>query len=168
MNCTLLCVLLKYSRRIIVCEKSPEWIRFVREYYSDALVTEPEVCRDFALHHSDRGRADAALEAAGAVDTLRLPWECVRPKVVVTAVAFYDRPQTLLLADMYGKNLTFCIGGMDGCDCADRTGQDRHHAAHYAPLSIEPDRGGIPPFRKPAGRSILLGKRGTNLYPRLQ
>ena len=61
---------------------------------------------------------DAALEAAGAVDTLRLPWECVRPKVVVTAVAFYDRPQTLLLADMYGKNLTFCIGGMDGCDCA--------------------------------------------------
>ena len=145
MNCTLLCVLLKYSRRIIVCEKSPEWIRFVREYYSDALVTEPEVCRDFALHHSDRGRADAALEAAWdegeiiadslgevarigalcrrkgqrrAVDTLRLPWECVRPKVVVTAVAFYDRPQTLLLADMYGKNLTFCIGGMDGCDCA--------------------------------------------------
>ena len=100
MNCTLLCVLLKYSRRIIVCEKSPERIRFVREYYSDALVTEPEVCRDFALHHSDRGRADAALEAAGAVDTLRLPWECVRPKVVVTAVAFYDRPQTLLLADM--------------------------------------------------------------------
>ena len=88
MNCTLLCVLLKYSRRIIVCEKSPEWIRFVREYYSDALVTEPEVCRDFALHHSDRGRANAALEAAGAVDTLRLPWECVRPKVVVTAVAF--------------------------------------------------------------------------------
>ena len=87
-------------------------------FVSCGLVTEPEVCRDFALHHSDRGRADAALEAAGAVDTLRLPWECVRPKVVVTAVAFYDRPQTLLLADMYGKNLTFCIGGMDGCDCA--------------------------------------------------
>ena len=117
MNCTLLCVLLKYSRRIIVCEKSPKRIRFVREYYSDALVTEPEVCRDFALHHSDRGRADAALEAAGAVDTLRLPWECVRPKVVVTAVAFYDRPQTLLLADMYGKNLTFKTGGVDGCHC---------------------------------------------------
>ena len=115
MNCTLLCVLLKYSRRIIVCEKSPERIRFVREYYSDALVTEPEVCRDFALHHSDRGRADAALEAAGAVDTLRLPWECVRPKVVVTAVAFYDRPQTLLLADMYGKNLTWKSGGVDAC-----------------------------------------------------
>lgn len=118
MNCTLLCVLLKYSRRIIVCEKSPERIRFVREYYSDALVTEPEVCRDFALHHSDRGRADAVQEAAGAVDTFRLTWECVRPKVVVTVVAFYDRPQTLLLADMDGKNLTFCIGGMDGCDCA--------------------------------------------------
>ena len=33
--CTLLCVLLKQPKRIIVCEKSPERIRFVREHYPD-------------------------------------------------------------------------------------------------------------------------------------
>ena len=32
-------------------------------------------------------------------------------------VALYDKAQTLPLPDMYGKNLTFKIGGVDGCDC---------------------------------------------------
>ena len=40
--CTLLCVMLKKPRRIIVCERSAERIRFVREHYPDVLVTEPE------------------------------------------------------------------------------------------------------------------------------
>ena len=30
-----------------------------------------------------------------------------------------DKPQTLPLPDMYGKNLIFKMGGMDGCDCAE-------------------------------------------------
>ena len=117
--CTLLCVLLKDPRRIIVCEKSPERIRFVREHYPDVLVTEPEACRDFVLRHSDHGGADAVLEVAGAGDTFRLAWECARPNAVVTVAALYDRPQTLPLPDMYGKNLTFRTGGVDGCDCAE-------------------------------------------------
>ena len=29
----------------------------------------------------------------------------------------YDEPQMLPLPDMYGKNLTFKTGGVDGCDC---------------------------------------------------
>ena len=45
--CTLLCVMLKKPRRIIVCEKSPERIRFVREHYPDVLVVEPENCKEF-------------------------------------------------------------------------------------------------------------------------
>ena len=117
--CTLLCVLLKDPRRIIVCEKSPERIRFVREHYPDVLVTEPEACRDFVLRHSDHGGADAVLEVAGADDTFRLAWECARPNAVITVAALYDRPQTLPLPDMYGKNLTFRTGGVDGCDCAE-------------------------------------------------
>ena len=117
--CTLLFVLLKDPRRIIVCEKSPERIRFVREHYPDVLVTEPEACRDFVLRHSDHGGADAVLEVAGADDTFRLAWECARPNAVVTVAALYDRPQTLPLPDMYGKNLTFRTGGVDGCDCAE-------------------------------------------------
>ena len=36
---------------------------------------------------------------------------------IVTVVALYDKAQTLPLPDMYGKNLTFKTGGVDGCDC---------------------------------------------------
>ena len=50
--------MLKKPKRIIVCEKSPERIRFVREHYPDVLVTEPENCKDFVLKNSDHGGAD--------------------------------------------------------------------------------------------------------------
>ena len=117
--CTLLCVMLKKPKRIIVCEKSSERIRFIREHYPDVLVTEPEDCKEFVLRNSAHGGADVVLEVAGAEDTFRLAWECARPNAVVTVVALYDNPQILPLPDMYGKNLTFKTGGVDGCDCAE-------------------------------------------------
>lgn len=117
--CTLLCVMLKKPKRIIVCEKSSERIRFIREHYPDVLVTDPEECKEFVLRNSDHGGADVVLEVAGAGDTFRLVWECARPNAVVTVVALYDNPQILPLPDMYGKNLTFKTGGVDGCDCAE-------------------------------------------------
>ena len=52
-------------------------------------------------------------------DTFRLAWDCARPNAIVTIVALYDKPQLLPLPDMYGKNLTFKTGGVDGCDCAE-------------------------------------------------
>ena len=39
------------------------------------------------------------------------------PNAIVTVVALYDEPQILPLPQMYGKNLTFKTGGVDGCDC---------------------------------------------------
>ena len=117
--CTLLCVMLKHPRRIIVCEKSPERIRLVREHYPDVQVVKPEDCREIVLRSSDHGGADVVLEVAGTDDTFCLAWECARPNAIVTVVALYDRPQVLPLPDMYGKNLTFKTGGVDGCDCAE-------------------------------------------------
>ena len=117
--CTLLCVMLRRPRRIIVCEKSPERRRFVREHYPEVVVTDPEHCRQTVLEHSAHGGADAVLEVAGTEETFRMAWECARPNAVVTIVAMYDRPQVLPLPDMYGKNLTFKTGGVDGCDCAE-------------------------------------------------
>ena len=117
--CTLLCVMLKHPRRIIVCEKSPKRIRLVREHYPDVQVVKPEDCREIVLRSSDHGGADVVLEVAGTDDTFRLAWECARPNAIVTVVALYDRPQVLPLPDMYGKNLTFKTGGVDGCDCAE-------------------------------------------------
>ena len=115
--CTLLCVMLKKPKRIIVCEKSPERIRFVREHYPDVLVTEPENCKEFVFKNSDHGGADVVLEVAGSDDSFHLAWDCARPNAVVTIVALYDQPQLLPLPDMYGKNLVFKTGGVDGCDC---------------------------------------------------
>lgn len=46
-----------------------------------------------------------------------MAWECARPNAVVTVVALYDGPQSLPLPEMYGKNLTFQTGGVDGCHC---------------------------------------------------
>ena len=117
--CTLLCVMLKNPKRIIVCEKSPERIQFVREHYPDVLITEPETCQKFVLEHSDHGGADVVLEVAGSDDSFHLAWECARPNAIVTVVALYDKPQLLPLHNMYGKNLTFKTGGVDGCDCAE-------------------------------------------------
>lgn len=117
--CTLLCVMLKHPKRIIICEKSPERVQFVREHYPNVLVTEPENCKDFVLKNSDHGGADVVLEVAGSEDSFRLAWECARPNAIVTIVALYDQPQILPLPDMYGKNLTFKTGGVDGCDCAE-------------------------------------------------
>ena len=134
--CTLLCVMLKRPKRVIVCENSPERARFVKEHYPGVLVTGSEECRDFVLRHSDHGGADAVLEVAGGTDTFRLAWECARPNAVVTVVALYDRPQLLPLPEMYGKNLTFKTGG-----------ENRHNAAHYPSLPVEPYRRGIPSFR---------------------
>ena len=117
--CTLLCVMLKKPKRIIVCEKSPERIRFVREHYPDVWVVEPERCKDSVLQHGEHGGADVVLEVAGGEYSFRLAWECARPNATVTVVALYDKPQLLPLPDMYGKNLTFKTGGVDGCDCAE-------------------------------------------------
>lgn len=116
--CTLLCAILKSPKRIIVCERDPVRQDFVREHYPQVLVCDPEECMDFTLANSDHGGADVVLEVAGGKDTFRLAWECARPNAVVTVVALYDEAQTLPLPDMYGKNLTFLTGGVDGCDCA--------------------------------------------------
>lgn len=42
--CTLLCCMLKNTKRIIVCEKSEERREFVRKHYPSVLLTTPEEC----------------------------------------------------------------------------------------------------------------------------
>lgn len=115
--CTLLSVMLKKPRRIIVCEKDKNRLQFIRQHYPEILLVSPEKCEAFVRANSDHGGADVVLEVAGAEVTFRLAWECARPNGLVTVVALYDQAQILPLPDMYGKNLTFKTGGVDGCDC---------------------------------------------------
>ena len=120
--CTLLCVMLKQPKRIIVCEPSEERRQFVRTHYPEVLLTTPDECEEFVRQNSDHGGADRVLEVAGARDTFQLAWRCARPNAIVTVVALYDEPQVLPLPQMYGKNLTFKTGGVDGCDCEEVLG----------------------------------------------
>lgn len=115
--CTLLCVMQKQPKRIIVCEQSEERRNFVKQHYPNVLLTTPDECEDFVKNNSDHGGADRVLEVAGGKDTFQLAWRTARPNAIVTVVALYDEAQTLPLPDMYGKNLTFKTGGVDGCDC---------------------------------------------------
>lgn len=115
--CTLQCVRLHNPRRVIVCDIDENRLDFVRKHYPEVLTVAPENLREFVLANSEHGGADAALEVAGSKETFRMAWECARPNAVVTVVALYDAPQILPLPDMYGKNLTFKTGGVDGCNC---------------------------------------------------
>ena len=116
--CTLQCVRLQNPRRIILCERAPLRRAFVEAHYPGVLTVGPEEAEAFVLAHSDHGGADVVLEVAGGPDTFRLAWQCARPNAVVTVVALYDDDQVLPLPQMYGKNLTFKTGGVDGCNCA--------------------------------------------------
>ena len=117
--CTLLCVMLKQPKRIIICEKDAARAEFVSKHYPDVQLCEPEECEAFVKEHSYHGGADVVLEVAGGRDTFQLAWKCARPNAIVTVVALYDEAQSLPLPDMYGKNLIFKTGGVDGCDCAE-------------------------------------------------
>ena len=115
--CTLLCVMLKQPKRIIVCEKDENRTKFVNEHYPDVLTVKPENVEEFVMRNSDHGGADVVIEVAGTDSTFEMAWKCARPNAIVTVVALYDKPQILPMPEMYGKNLIFKTGGVDGCDC---------------------------------------------------
>ena len=117
--CTLLCVMLKHPKKIIVCETDDSRIAFINKHYPEVLTVKPENCVDFVEKESEHGGADVVIEAAGADSTFELAWKCARPNAVVTIVALYENAQMLPLPEMYGKNQTFKTGGVDGCDCAE-------------------------------------------------
>lgn len=115
--CTLLCVMLKNPQKIIVCEKDETRRNFVKKHYPQVIVVKPKNCKDVVLNESEHGGADVVIEVAGTEETFKMAWDCARPNAIVTIVALYDKPMILPLPDMYGKNLIFKTGGVDGCDC---------------------------------------------------
>lgn len=117
--CTLQCVLLKNPKRVIVCEVDPYRRKLVEQHHPGVITVSPDECLSKVKELSNHGGADRVIEVAGTDDTFRMAWEAARPNAIVTIVAMYDKPQILPLPDMYGKNLTFKTGGVDGCDCAE-------------------------------------------------
>lgn len=117
--CTLISVMLKEPRKIIVSETDPLRREFVRKHYPEVTVFDPKEndAEEFVKACSEHGGADVVMEVAGAEGSFEAAWRCARPNATVVVVALYDKAQILPLPDMYGKNLTFKTGGVDGCDC---------------------------------------------------
>lgn len=119
--CTLLCVMLKNPKQIIVSEVDEQRIHFLRSHYPDVMIVNPKETDvvQFVRKHSEHGGADRVLEVAGSKETFRMAWEAARPNAIVTIVAMYEEAQELPLPQMYGKNLIFKTGGVDGCHCTE-------------------------------------------------
>lgn len=115
--CTLLCVRLKHPEKIIVCEKEEERLKFIKDHYPDVIAINPDQLEKTVEEVCPHGGADVVLEVAGAKDTFQMAWKYARPNAIVTVVALYEENQVLPLPQMYGKNLIFKTGGVDGCDC---------------------------------------------------
>ena len=58
--------------------------------------------------------ADCVVEAAGSEDSFQIAWKIARANANVAIVAMYEKDQLLPLPKMYGKNLVFKTGGVDG------------------------------------------------------
>ena len=114
--CTMACARLYTPARILAIDTDPYRLDLAKKKgLADVTLIPgegdlPEKVRDLT---EGRG-ADVVLEVAGGEDTFQTAWQIARPNAVVVVVAMYEEPQALPLPDMYGKNLTFRTGGVDG------------------------------------------------------
>lgn len=117
--CAAMCAALKKPRAVIVCERDNARLRRAAERFPAFLFCTPEELPSVLRRNAEHGGADSVIEAAGSRESFRLAWESARPNATVAVVAMYEEAQTLPLPDMYGKNLTFRTGGVDGCRCGE-------------------------------------------------
>lgn len=135
--CTMMCARLYSPAKIIAIDVDADRLELAkRQGLADAVVCPmPERCRCGAEDYADvagkvqeyvvgrvlsesHGRgADVVFEAAGGADTFETAWKIARPNASVVIVAMYEEEQILPLPRMYGRNLTFKTGGVDGCYC---------------------------------------------------
>ncbi|MBQ7871100.1 MAG: alcohol dehydrogenase catalytic domain-containing protein [Oscillospiraceae bacterium] len=115
--CALMCTHLYSPARTIVIDVSDDRLALAKARGLADVCLNPLHCDVEAevLRRTGGRGADATLEVAGGPDTFDLAWRIARPSSVVCVVALYDRPQSLPLPSMYGKNLTFKTGGVDAC-----------------------------------------------------
>lgn len=117
--CTMLCARLYTPGKIIAVDTDEYRLELaVRKGLADvALVPGRDNIED-AVREMTGGRgADTVFEVAGGKDTFQTAWKIARPNAVVVVVAMYEEAQSLPLPDMYGKNLVFKTGGVDGSYC---------------------------------------------------
>ena len=117
--CTMLCARLYTPARIIAIDTDEYMLNLAKEKgLADVILMPGRDNIEEAVQSLTDGRgADTVFEVAGGADTFQTAWKIARPNAVVVIVAMYEEPQTLPLPDMYGKNLVFKTGGVDGSYC---------------------------------------------------
>lgn len=117
--CSMMCARLYGPANIIAVDVDDFRLKLALEQgLADAAVNPLREDPAEAAAALTRGRgADTVIEAAGGENTFEMSWQMARPNGVVCVVAMYEKPQILPLPDMYGKNLIFKTGGVDGNRC---------------------------------------------------
>ena len=117
--CTMLCARLYTPAKIIAIDTDEFRLDLAKERgLADITLVPGRDDMEAVIHAITGGRgADTVFEAAGGKDTFQTAWKIARPNAVVAVVAMYEEPQVLPLPDMYGKNLVFKTGGVDGSYC---------------------------------------------------
>ena len=117
--CTMLCARLYTPARIIALDTDEFRLNLaLARGLADVGLVPGRDDIEGTIRKLTQGRgADTVLEVAGGADTFQTAWKIARPNAVVVVVAMYEEAQRLPLPEMYGKNLTFKTGGVDGCYC---------------------------------------------------
>ncbi len=120
--CTMMCARLYDPGKIIALDTDENRLKVAKENHLADYCINPGKVSEKGLEARIRelscGRgADRVFEVAGGKDTFQTAWKIARPNAVVTLVAMYEEDQQLPLPSMYGKNLVFKTGGVDGCYC---------------------------------------------------
>ncbi len=119
--CSMMCARLYGPERVIAVDVDPYRLRLAEENGLADVALNP-LERDVkgrVLALTEGRGADCVMEVAGQSQTFDLAWQIARPNAVVCVIAMYEENQTLPLPEMYGKNLVFKTGGVDGCYCGE-------------------------------------------------
>ena len=114
-----MCLRLQPEIKLILIDIDPERLAFARRLgLADVFLDPSQDDAATKVRALTEGRgADRVLEIAGGADTFQLAWQIARPNAIVSVIAMYEQDQLLPLPQMYGKNLTFKTGGVDGVWC---------------------------------------------------
>lgn len=117
--CTMMCARLYTPARIIAIDTDEYRLNLAKEKgLADITLIPGRDDPEKVIKELTDGRgADTVFEVAGGADTFQTAWKIARPNAVVVIVAMYEEAQELPLPDMYGKNLIFKTGGVDGSYC---------------------------------------------------
>lgn len=117
--CTMLCARLYTPAKVFAIDTDEYRLSLAKERgLADEILLPGRDDAVSAIRAATDGRgADVVFDVAGGADTFQTAWKIARPNASVVIVAMYEESQTLPLPEMYGKNLTFKTGGVDGSYC---------------------------------------------------